>query len=513
MAQPFNYTIQAPSAFESLVSGLRLGTSLEEMRLQQEQRAAQVAQAQQKAMQEQQQQTRLQEIYGKLNAGTATIADRIELGDISGSEATRKGIWETIGRMDENALNARIGTTQQFAFALNKNPELAKSMMDDYLRANPADQTMKRIRQMADMDPKFASEALMMALPGMGQPGLNAYKETVDRLFPAAQDPVAAREALAKADKAVADATTAQAQAATAAEKQTADLAKARADADLARVQAQVAQYEQRVGGGVELTPDIRTAIAATKLSPDQKTSLIELAQAKSSKTTVALPEQQKAEDVAFGKLLVSDFEEVRKLADSGRIQLANLKVAQRVLDAGFRTGFGTEWKAAAAAVLSALGVKDATKFATNAQVFLAQSRGALLTKQLEQKGPQTENDAKRIDQTGAALGNTVDANRFILAHAEAIAERNIERATFWQQYRRRRENGTFDGADEAYAEGPGSKSIFDYAPLKKYATIIPEQTWKNAPAPNPAAPTMQGGAQPAPAATTRRPLDQILGK
>jgi hypothetical protein len=55
MAQPFNYTIQAPSAFESLVSGLRLGTSLEEMRLQQEQRAAQVAQAQQKAMQEQQQ--------------------------------------------------------------------------------------------------------------------------------------------------------------------------------------------------------------------------------------------------------------------------------------------------------------------------------------------------------------------------------------------------------------------------------------------------------------------------
>jgi hypothetical protein len=140
-----------------------------------------------------------------------------------------------------------------------------------------------------------------------------------------------------KADEAVAKAITAQAQARTAPEKQAADLAKAQADADLKRVQAQVAQYEQRVGGGVELTPDIRTAIAATKLSPDQKTSLIELAQAKSPKTTVALPEQQKAEDVAFGKLLVSDFEEVRKLADSGRTQLANLKVAQRVLDAGFK--------------------------------------------------------------------------------------------------------------------------------------------------------------------------------
>ena len=193
MAQPFNYTIQAPSAFESLVSGLRLGTSLEEMRLQQEQRAAQIEQARQKAMQERQQQMRLQEIYGKLNAGTATLADRIELGDLSGSEATRKGIWETIGRMDENSLNARIGTTQQFAFALNKNPELAKSMMDDYLQANPADQTMKRIRQIADMDPKFASEALMMALPGMGQAGLNAYKETVGRLFPTAEQTTATR--------------------------------------------------------------------------------------------------------------------------------------------------------------------------------------------------------------------------------------------------------------------------------------------------------------------------------
>jgi len=238
MAQPFNYTIQAPSAFESLISGLRLGTSLEEMRLQQEQRAAQMEQARQKALQERQQQMRMQEIRGKLNAGTATIADRIELGDLSGSEATRKGIWEAIGRMDENALNARIGTTQQFAFALNKNPKLAKSMMDDYLRANPADETMKRIRQMADMDPKFASEALMMALPGMGQSGLNAYKETIGRLFPVV-DPVAAREALAKADEAEQKALIARANATTQAERNAAEIALKKAQAEKARAEAQ----------------------------------------------------------------------------------------------------------------------------------------------------------------------------------------------------------------------------------------------------------------------------------
>jgi hypothetical protein len=61
---------------------------------------------------------RLQEIYGKLNAGNASRADWIELGDVSGSEATRKGVWETIGRMDENTVNARIGIAQQFGFGL-----------------------------------------------------------------------------------------------------------------------------------------------------------------------------------------------------------------------------------------------------------------------------------------------------------------------------------------------------------------------------------------------------------
>jgi hypothetical protein len=34
MVQPIQYTVKAPSAFESLVSGLKLGTSLQEMQAQ-----------------------------------------------------------------------------------------------------------------------------------------------------------------------------------------------------------------------------------------------------------------------------------------------------------------------------------------------------------------------------------------------------------------------------------------------------------------------------------------------
>jgi hypothetical protein len=198
MAQPFNYTIQAPSAFESLVSGLRLGTSLEEMRLQQEQRAAQVAQAQQKAMQEQQQQMRLQEIYGKVNTGNASRADWIELGNISGSEAAQKGVWETIGKMDENTVNARIGIAQQFAFGLLRNADLTKKLMDDYLQANQNDPEIKRIRELANTDAEFAGNALLASLPGMGKQGMDAYGKIVDRLFPTAEQ--AAKTRIATAD-------------------------------------------------------------------------------------------------------------------------------------------------------------------------------------------------------------------------------------------------------------------------------------------------------------------------
>ena len=199
MAQPFNYTIQAPSAFESLISGLRLGTSLEEMRLQQEQRAAQMEQARQKALQERQQQMRLQEIYGKVNAGNATRGDWIELGDLSGSEATRKGVWETIGKMDEDAVNARVGMTQQFGFGLLKNAELTKKLMDDYLAANQNDSEIKRIRKLADMDAQFAGNALLAALPRMGKQGMDAYGKIVDRLFPVADPPKESWEPVPKA--------------------------------------------------------------------------------------------------------------------------------------------------------------------------------------------------------------------------------------------------------------------------------------------------------------------------
>jgi hypothetical protein len=199
MAQPFNYTIQAPSAFESLVSGLRLGTSLQEMQAQNALRQQQAMKIQSDLEQRQKNQMRLQEIYGKVNTGNASRADWIELGNISGSEAAQKGVWETIGKMDENTVNARIGIAQQFAFGLLRNADLTKKLMDDYLQANQNDPEIKRIRELANTDAEFAGNALLASLPGMGKQGMDAYGKIVDRLFPTAEQAAKTRQATAEA--------------------------------------------------------------------------------------------------------------------------------------------------------------------------------------------------------------------------------------------------------------------------------------------------------------------------
>ncbi len=81
------------------------------------------------------------------------------------------------------------------------------------------------------------------------------------------------------------------------------------------------------------------------------------------------------------------------------------------------------------------MGIKDAEKFATDAQVFNSQAKEVVLQKQLAQKGPQTESDAKRIEETGASLGNTPAANKFILDVAMAQNDRDIAYYNFLDSY------------------------------------------------------------------------------
>ena len=176
---------------------------------------------------------------------------------------------------------------------------------------------------------------------------------------------------------------------------------------------------------------------------------------------------QERAELAARGTMLVDDFKTVKKSAEVAAKTLPALEANLATLDKGFKTGFGTEAQTAAASVLAALGVEKAKDFATNSQTFLANASQAVLQRQLEQKGPQTEADAQRITQTGAQLGNTPEANRFLLDVAREQLKRDVEQRDFYSKWFTT--NKTYDGAEDAWFTGEGSKSLFERQALKKY--------------------------------------------
>jgi hypothetical protein len=210
---------------------------------------------------------------------------------------------------------------------------------------------------------------------------------------------------------------------------------------------------------------------------------LTERPPAASTNVQVNLPELEKKERQSKGEFNVRAYETISQAARLAARTLPAIDTQSNLLDKGFRTGFGADVQKAAASVLSALGVPEATKYATDAQSFTNALNQTVLQRQLEQKGPQTEADAQRISQTGAQLGNTVEANKFILDVARAQAKRDIEQRAFWDKWWR--ENKTYEGAEDAWYSGEGGKSLFDRPELRKYV---------RQPAANPPARTPQTG-------------------
>jgi hypothetical protein len=184
--------------------------------------------------------------------------------------------------------------------------------------------------------------------------------------------------------------------------------------------------------------------------------------------TTVEVNTGENIEEGARRRSLVEEENRARVAAQAARKTLVSVDSAERVLDSGFNTGFGTEVKATAAGLLGALGVKDAEKFATNAQTFLKAAMDQVLARQIEQKGVQTNQDAQRMEQTFAQLGNTPAANRFVLAVFRAQSNMALEQDQFYRKWVK--DKGTMKGAEDAWLEQQGNKSIFERPELKQYA-------------------------------------------
>jgi hypothetical protein len=188
---------------------------------------------------------------------------------------------------------------------------------------------------------------------------------------------------------------------------------------------------------------------------------------------------------VERGRGYVKQETDVRNAAAAARKSLAGIESAQDILSRDFETGFGTETIAKGASVLAALGVDKAKDFATNSQKFLQAATERALAAQLEQKGVQTNQDYQRIEQMGARLGNTKAANEFILDVARTQAERAIAHDKFYRDWLRDPANKkSLAGAEDAWLESEGNKSIFESPRLKKYGVLQAERA-QSTPAPS----------------------------
>lgn len=235
---------------------------------------------------------------------------------------------------------------------------------------------------------------------------------------------------------------------------------------------AESAEVQTMRALGIPLTPagyqQYRDAQRPERmLTPEEEKQKIRIASAGKPVTTITNV-QEKAEAGAFGKMLVDQYGDISKAAGLAVKTLPSIEANLSALNKGLDTGFGTDAKAAGARVLGALGVQNAEKFATDTQTFQSNAISAVLQKQLEQKGPQTESDARRIEQVGAELGKTKGANQFILDLAKEQLRRDVEQRNFYDGWRKR--TGSFDGAESAWFSGEGGKSLFDRPALKKYA-------------------------------------------
>jgi hypothetical protein len=202
-------------------------------------------------------------------------------------------------------------------------------------------------------------------------------------------------------------------------------------------------------------------------LSPAEEAQKVRIGQATRPLAPSITMVSEKAEQGARGKMLVDEYRDISKAAGLANRTLPSIEANLTALNKGFDTGFGKETVAAGASVLAALGVKNAEKFATDAQQFQSNAISAVLQKQLEQKGPQTESDAQRIEQIGAQLGKTKAANEFILGTAKEQLKRDIEQRNFYDRWYKT--NKTYDGAEDAWFAGEGGKSLFERPALKKY--------------------------------------------
>lgn len=154
---------------------------------------------------------------------------------------------------------------------------------------------------------------------------------------------------------------------------------------------------------------------------------------------------------------------------DSAKAMMDNLNTARIGLKRiGDGTGWGGEKEKAAAEFLGYLGVKNASEKATGYQQFQQAGMTQVNSVLNLAKGPQTDQDARRAQQTFAGIEKTPQANQFLLDYAQAVAERQKRRSDFYQQAMPlARSTGDLTAVDRSWSKI--DKSIWDNPVMRRW--------------------------------------------
>lgn len=179
---------------------------------------------------------------------------------------------------------------------------------------------------------------------------------------------------------------------------------------------------------------------------------------------TVGGSQLERKEQQDKGSLNVKYYGEIKTAADAARKEAA---ILQNMEKNPLQTGAGVPLMSTAANWLAYAGMaSDRVKaLATDSQTFTRDAMDLVLQKQLAQKGPQTESDAKRLEQTVGNLKNTPEANAAIIKFGLAQARRTMRQERFYDEWWRK--NKTYEGADEAWFNGEGGQSLWESPELK----------------------------------------------
>jgi len=169
MVQPFNYSLPgAVSPFESVVQGLKLGATMEELAAARAQRTAQAEALRQQALlaeQKRGEELRKQEFMSGFFTRARkneplSVADWTEFGQVAASPEMQKIAAARIQNLTDEQQAAQASDRAQAVVSLWRNPDIGRQLLEDRAKANPQSRALRDMAAIARVDPKSA--ALML---------------------------------------------------------------------------------------------------------------------------------------------------------------------------------------------------------------------------------------------------------------------------------------------------------------------------------------------------------------